>query len=203
MNELFYINFSGFNLVVINELEKRLSLKDVKKKSILEWKYVIISRKIVSFPIIFKNLLDHYSSGTCYVKIFFYELREHPIELLIHIYGPRTLILLDGSPSLNRLLKRIIANPKYGESLMFIGHLDDRIEELSKYSKVLKLARKLFTELSPVVYSRGIGRFIAIKLREKDGSLDLVLCVSREGVSMETTYHDIKLNIQGIDRCFK
>ncbi|OYT40551.1 MAG: hypothetical protein B6U89_01720 [Desulfurococcales archaeon ex4484_58] len=200
MVNVFYANFSGFNIVLIDELIGREKIEEIKKKSVLDWRYIVITRRIVGFPIVFKNIFDNYGSGEYYVKIYFYELREKPVEMIICIQRPRTLVLIDSVPDIVRLLQRILSNPKYGETIVFIAKIDGEID-LSKYSKSLRLARKLYTELSPLVYSRGMGRFLALKLSSKNGSLDIVLCVSREGVSLETSHGDIKLNIRGIDRC--
>jgi len=201
MNELLYINFSGFNLNVLDRLWEKYRIDDVKRKSIVDWRYILLTRRVIGFPMIFKNILDHYSNGTYYVKIFFYEQRDNPVEILLNITGSRSLIFIDSVPDIGRLMRRIISNPRYGETSLFIGKVELDIDELYEYDRLFKLAYKLFNELSPIVYSRGIGRFLGLKVREYGQKTEISLCVSREGVFIETTYRDIKLNIVNIDQC--
>ena len=204
MTGLFYMNFSGFTVIVIDDLQDRYSVEEVKKQSITDWKYIIITRKVVTFPIVFKNILEYAKSGEHYVKIFFYEQRDKPIEVRIFVLNPRTVVLVSGRPSLENILRKMISNPRYGETVVFIAKLVSDLENnISKYNDLMKVSKKLFLELTPIVYGQGIGRFSALRIVERRGSFDVTICVSRKGVDLRTDYGDIKVDIKGIDLCIK
>ncbi len=202
MRELIYVNYGGFNIVYIDELRKKCNINNYKSLSVVNWKYLLLLKRIVTFPIVFKYIFDKQGKGLQYARIRFREQIDKPVELLLHLMPTRTIFLINSNPSPSRILRRIFANPRYSETLLFLAEVHDDIEkELVQYNDLLKLSKKLFMELSNLVYKRGVGRFNALKIREREGVVDITICVSKKGVSLETSYGDIKVSIKDIEFC--
>lgn len=202
MRELIYVNYGGFNIVYISEFREIHDIEYYKEKSVTNWKYLLLPKKIVTFPIVFKYIFEKQGKGLSYVKIRFREQIDKPIELLLYLMPTRTIFLINSNPQPSRILKRILANPRYSETLIFLAKIHDDIDKnIAQYNDLLGLSKKLFMELSNLVYRKGIGRINALKIREEADKTNIVICVSRKGVLLETNYGDIKVSIRDITYC--
>lgn len=199
--ESIYVNYGGFNVLVAPNYPIEYRLDYVKKKSVLNWKYYLLIRRGVRFQGVFKTIVEECGKGVYYVKINFYETRDKPVELTLAVLNPQIIVLLDSNTGFSSLIKRLLSNPIYGETIVLVARLDDSLKEMDNALKQARFAHKAFLELTPVIHSRGLGRIMLMKLRETDSTMELTICVSREAVSMETVEKNIKMRISSLDYC--
>ncbi len=199
---LLYFNVSGFG--VVYTLTGRTSiLGDFLDIIAEEWKYIIIARRVVSYPMVLKTLIDHCKQGVCFSRIYFYEIRHKPISMLYKILDAKTILLIDSSPEPNSLLRRVIANPRYSNSIVLLAQTKIVRPDLPLewIQRMTKTARRLYLELSPIIYGREMGRLVALQLQEQAEGISVNICVSREGVSSIFQHGGIRVEIRGIDQC--
>ena len=202
MREIVYMVYSGFNIIYINNLREKYSIENYKNTSVTKWKYLVLPKKIVTFPIVFKYIFDRQGMGFHYVKIRFREQLHNPVEMLLDLVPIRTIYLINSNPKPSRLFRRLFANPRYSETIMLLAEInDDPMKDLERYNDLIRLARKLFMELTSLVYKKGVGRFNALRLVEREGLVDIIVCVTRKGAFLETSYGDVKVTIKDIDSC--
>lgn len=201
MSKITYLNAGGFQIYLFEN--GLVNLNNYLNKSTVNWKYIFIPRRIVTFPILFKYIVENQSTGSYYTRIFFYETRNNPLELLIYVKDYRSIYILSSNIPIHRLLKRIIANPRFSETVIFLAEIENDIENmLVKYTSLIKLINKLFPELTRIVYSRGAGRVLLIEFVEKETTFNLTVCVSQKGVFFKTTTEELSIDVKDIEHCF-
>lgn len=199
--ESIYVNYGGFDILIAPSYPAEYKLEYVKKKSIVNWKYYLFIRRGVRFQGVFKTIVDECGKGVYYVKISFYEIRDKPVELTLAVLSPQVIVLLDSNMGFPSLIKRMLSNPLYGETIALVARVDDSLKEIEHVSKQARFAHKIFLELTPMIHGRGLGRIMLMKLREAGSTMELTICVSREAVSMESTERNIKMRISSLEYC--
>lgn len=203
MNKLIFLNTGGFHLITLNYDSELVDFKKYLSRSIINWRYIFIPRKIVTFPVIFKYIVENQSLGKQYIKIYFYEQRDNPIELITYLKNKQSLFILNSNIPMYKIVKRIIANPRFSETIIFTAELENDVHnQLNKYERFTKLLNKLYPEVSKIAYSRGVGKVMAIELSEENGLINLSICVSQKSVLYEINIESINIDIKGLDQCF-
>ncbi len=192
------LNLSGFDLIVTPEVENFIPEFWHTKKTD-EWQYIILPRRSVSFLQVFKILSDNCSGKLCYSRIFFYELRDRPVDLVLEPIDTKTFIMYGSNPPFPRIVRRILANPKYSNTVMFIAKFNET--KYDNYRKSVTIARRIYMELSPVTISKGLGRLLGVKLENIGGRMKVTLCVSREGIKSTETMGGVSVDIRSINQC--
>ncbi len=199
---LFYFNVSGFGVVYVDGYSPK-SITELYDSISEEWKYLLLLRRVISYPMIFKTLTDHCREDTWYSRIYFYELRDKPIEMVFRVLDTKTVLLINSRPEPKKLLRRIIANPRYSTTILMLSKV--KYEELPASKewihRLTRLARKLYLELSPLIFSREMGRLTALKIREVGETVDIEICVTREGVSTSFEHGGLSVSIKPLDQC--
>jgi len=203
MRGLIYLVYSGFDLLFLEEAGSEYTLSAVKRSSTLNWKYLVLVKKVVSFPIVFKYLFEKQNPGLHYVRVRFREQLQKPIEILAYVEYPRTLYILDSNPGFTTMLKRILANPRFSDTVMFVAELSsDAKAILKEYVELAKIARRLYLELGSLFYRENLGRLELLKIAEQSrGVLNVDSCVSKKGVYLEITYDNVKVHVKDIESC--
>ncbi len=203
-SEVFYLSTSGIEVHVLRDFNPGLTLEEILNTETNEWFYILIPRRTVSFATVFKYITQHCYAHLCFVRIYFYELKDKPINLTIYVPDRRSIILIHSIPSLVKLLKRVIANPKYSETVVFIARIPGKNISISRNTEEkLKLARKLFMELSPIIFSRGFGRLIALMIKGLNMGHQVTLCVEKPGIVVQSSYEGVNLIIKSIEKCLE
>ncbi len=202
MHRLHYFSVSGFSIVYLED-PSPISVKSISDNYIDNWKFLLLARKIISYPIVFKTITDHCRDGLWYVKIFFYEIRDKPLSLIVKILDPKTILLFDSRPEPRMLMKRILAGPRYSNSVVLLAKLplDEPKEVIEEVQTLSRIARKLYLELSPLTFSRDLGRLVGLKLGRRGDSMEVVLCVDKEGVSTTFSHSGLTINILSLSKC--
>ncbi|ADI31396.1 hypothetical protein [Staphylothermus hellenicus] len=203
-SKILYVNASGTEIFVLENLRGKISFNEILETITSDWLYILLLRKVVSFATVFKTLTQQCRGKLCYARIYFYELKNQPIQLIFKIFDRSSTILINSDPPIEKLLKRIIANPKFGETVVFISNLGkDNIVIDTEQANDLKVARKLYMELSPIVFGRGFGRLVAMNMEKTGAGYNVILCVDKEGVSVQSTYERVNLLIKSISQCIR
>ncbi|ABN69645.1 hypothetical protein Smar_0538 [Staphylothermus marinus F1] len=201
---ILYVNTSGTEIFVLENLREKIDFDKIMDKTTSDWLYILLLRRVVSFATVFKMLTQHCQGELCYVRIYFYELKKQPIQLILKIFDQTFIILINSDPPIDKLLKRIIANPRFGETVVFISKLGKyNIAIDAELANDLKLARKLYMELSPIVFGRGFGRLVAMNMKRIGARYNVTLCVDKEGVSVQSIYENINLLIKSVSQCIR
>lgn len=200
-SESIYLNYGGFDVLVVPSCPVEYSLDYVRKKSVMEWKYFLLIRRGVRFQSVLKTIVDECGKGVYYVKISFYETRDNPVELTLAVLNPQTIALLDSNVGLPSLIKRMLSNPLYGETAVLVAKIDDSLKEADHAYKQARFAHKIFLELTPMIHGRNLGRIMLMKIRESVTGVELTICVSREAVSIESVEKNIKMRISSLNYC--
>ncbi len=163
----------------------------------------MLARKIISYPIVFKTITDHCRDGIWFSRIYFYEIRDRPISMIIKVLDPKTIFIFDSNPQPYRLIRRVIANPRYSNSVVLLVKLpyEEPRPLLEKVQNLTRIARKLYLELSPLTFNRELGRLMALKLRQTGDEMEIVLCVNKEGVSTRFSHGGLVINIISLEKC--
>jgi len=198
-----YLVYSGFDLIFLEETGSEYTLNAVKRSSTFNWKYLVLVKKIVSFPIVFKYLFEKQNPGLHYVRVRFREQLHKPIEILTYVEYPRTLYILDSDPGFTAILKRILANPRFSDTIMLMAELSsDARSVLGEYSELAKIARRLYLELGSLFYRENLGKLELLKIAEQSrGVLSVDSCVSKKGVYLEITYDNVKVHVKDVESC--
>jgi len=199
--ESIYLNYGGFDILITQDCPVEYSVNYVKKKSVMDWKYFLLIRRGVRFQSILKTIVDECGRGIYYVKISFYETRDKPVELTLAVLNPQTIVLLDSNTGFSSLVRRMLSNPLYGETSLFVARIDDSLREAEHIYKQARFAHKIFLELTPMIHSRNLGRIMLMKIREIGSTVELTICVSREAVSIESVEKNIKMKISSLNYC--
>jgi hypothetical protein len=203
-SEIFYLSTSGIEVHVLKDFNPGLTFEEMLNTKTSEWFYILIPRRTVGFATVFKYITQHCYIHLCFVRIYFYELREQPINLTIYVPDRRSIILIHSVPSLTKLLKRIIANPKYSETVVFIAKIPNKNIGIDRNTEEkIKLARKLFMELSPIIFSRGFGRLLALVIKSLNAGHQVTLCVEKPGIAVQSGYEGVSLIIKSIEKCLE
>ncbi|NPA99551.1 MAG: hypothetical protein GXO43_09245 [Crenarchaeota archaeon] len=192
------LNLSGFDLILTPETENFIPEFWHTKKTD-DWQYIILPRRSVSFLQVFKILSDNCAGKLCYSRIFFYELRDRPVDLVLEPIDTKTFVIYGSNPSFPRIVRRILANPKYSNTVVFIAKFNETKYE--RYKRAASIARRIFMELSPVTISRGLGRLLGVKIENISGRMKVTLCVSREGIKSTETMGGVSVDIRSINQC--
>lgn len=203
-SEILYVNTSGSEIYVLEDLREKIKFDEVLNKITSDWFYILMFRKVVSFATVFKIITQYCVEHLCYVRIYFYELKEQPVKLILKVPDRRSIILINSNPPIGKLLKRIIANPRFGETVVFIARLGRKTININeKTAEDLKLSRKLFMELSPIVFGKGLGRLVAMNMKRSGAGYSIMLCVDKAGVFVQSSYEGVNLFIKSIDQCIR
>ncbi len=200
---LLYFNVSGFG-VVYTLAGGHINIGEVMGTVADEWKYIMVTRRVVSYPMVLKILTDQCGKGICFSRLYFYEIRHKPISMLYQTLDAKTIHLIDSRPEPLSLLRRIAANPRYSNTIILLAktNISNANIPMEWIHRMARTARKLYLELSPIIYGKEMGRLIALQLQEQGEVINIKICVSREGVSSFYQYGDLRIEIIGIDRCF-
>jgi len=203
MRGVIYLVHSGFDLLFLEKTSSEYTLSGVKRSSTFNWKYLVLVKKVVSFPIVFKYLFEKQNPGLHYVRIRFREQLQKPIEMLAYMEYPRTLYILDSNPEFTAILKRILANPRFSDTVMFMAEFSSDVKDLlEEYSELAKIARRLYLELGSLFYRENLGKLELLKIAEQSrGVLDVDSCVSKKGVYLEITYNNVKVHVKDVESC--
>jgi len=203
MRGVIYLVHSGFDLLFLEKTSSEYTLSAIKRSSTFNWKYLVLVKKIVSFPIVFKYLFEKENPGLHYVRIRFREQLHKPIELLAYTEYPRTLYILDSNPGFTTILKRILANPRFSDTVVLMAELSQGVRDiLEKYSELTKIARRLYLELGSLFYRENLGKLELLKIAEqRKGELDVDSCVSKKGVYLEIIYNNVKVHVKDVESC--
>jgi hypothetical protein len=203
-SEIFYLSTSGIEVHVLKKFNPGITFEEILNTETNEWFYILIPRRTVSFATVFKYITQHCYQHLCFVRIYFYELKDQPINLTIYVPDRRSIILIHTIPPIVKLLKRVIANPKYSETVVFIARVPNKSISIDRDTgEKLKLARKLFMELSPIIFSRGFGRLIALLIKGLNKGHQVTLCVEKPGIAVQSGYEGVNLIIKSIEKCLE
>jgi hypothetical protein len=201
---LLYFNLSGFGIVAVEPCEPYQPSR-VMNESSTEWKYILLTRRVISYPIVVKTIIEHSRKATWFTRIYFYEVRDRPIDMLLRILDSKTILICSSRPEPAKIMQRMVANPRYSCAVTLLARIEDIEPKYSVewVSRLARIARRLYLELSPIVYGRRMGRLVALKLRESVEAMNITICVSREGVSTSFTHGGLNVEIRGYESCLK
>jgi len=203
MSNLTYIEHGGFTFIHVDEFTSKYSLNDCLRRSVSDWKYILLLGRIITYPYVFKNIIDKQGYGLYVSRIWFKERLHTPDTIISYLSTHRTIYILNSQPQPRILLKRIILNPRFSDTLIFSAKISDSIDEdLSEYSELINIARKLYVELLSITFKHGIGRFNVMEISEKNGEMEINICIPRKGYYLETKFENSKLVIKDIESCF-
>ncbi|RLG88635.1 MAG: hypothetical protein DRO16_04905 [Thermoprotei archaeon] len=202
-HDVLYLNLGGIEFYVFKDLLNSISIEHILEKKTSDWKYVILKRRIISFANIFRIISEYCIKSRCYTRLYFYELRYEPIDVIIDVLDKKTFIIVSTNIPLSKVLKRIVSNPRFSESIIFITPIEKGLgKEIYDRMDDIKTLSKLYRELFPILFTKRLGKLVGIHVRKtSEGKHDIKLCVTKEDVSVEFQHKGLKMKIVGINRC--
>ncbi len=202
-NDILYLNLGGIEFYVFKDLLNSISIEHVLEKETSDWKYVVLKRRIISFANIFRIISEYCIKSRCYTRLYFYELRYEPIDIIIDVLDKKTFIIVATNIPLSKVLKRIVSNPRFSEVIIFVTPIEKGLsKEIYDRMDDMKILSKLYRELFPILFTRRLGKLVGIYVRKtSEGKHDIKLCVTKEDVSVEFQHKGLKMKIVGINRC--
>lgn len=199
MFEIIYVPLGGFSVFFIS-YPRILSIEEVENAPISSWKYLAIIRRTVRYPIVLKFIHDNLTRGLYYARIYFREQRDNPVRVLLYLLGENAILVLDSDPPYNRLVKSIIRNPQYSETLISVFGVK-RGFSLDLYGKYLNLLKRMYLFTMSSLYERRLGRIVLFYMYERENTIELTACIEYRPVSLELELGEFKIKIKDIDKC--
>ncbi len=180
------------------------TLRGAEERKVDEWQIIIVPRRVISFSHMFKIITDYCKAGTWFIRTRFYEQFDKPIDSITTINEYHDIIIHDSRPERPRLMRRILSGPRYSNAFIFMARIGGEADVPKWVSGLAKIGKKTMVELSPLMYSRGLGRLRAIRVMEDEdtGKLILYVCVEKEKIPVTSTRKgNMQIYIGGLDKC--
>ncbi len=200
--EVTVFSVGGFTLVLPSP--QIHTLDELRRSKAYEWQIIMVPRRVVSFSHMFKIITDYCKEGTWFVRTRFSEQFDKPIDAIITINEYHDIVIHDAFPGRARLMRRILSGPRYSNAFIFLVNIGEPGKTPRWISDLAKIAKKTLVELSPLMYSRGLGRLRAVRVVENEdtGETSIYVCVEREKIPVSSTRKgNIQIYIAGIEKC--
>ncbi len=191
----------GFNIII----PLNIDLSKYRPHEIEKWEMIFLFNRIITYSHILKVISDYCSMGDWYIRIRFYEQWDNPMDMYIKIIDGRRFILLNSVPEPSRLIVKFVHNPRFSNAAVLIMKPKDTVDIPRWIYELEKIARKLYLELSPIMYARGLGRLIGIKVkRDKEKGLSVNLCIDKELPSKQRIIEKgLEIILSSIKKCIE
>ncbi|GEM_PF-6910918 len=192
----------GFNIVIPLSIDTT----KYKPRELEKWEMIFIFNKIMTYSHILKVISDYCSAGDWYVRIRFYEQWDNPIDMYMKIIDGRRFILINSDPKPARLVMKFVHNPRFSNASILIMKPTETITMPDWIYDLEKMARKLYLELSPLMYARGLGRLIGIRVERSGGDKGLTvnLCIDKEIPGKQRIVEKgLEIILSGIRKCIE
>ena len=191
----------GFNIII----QLNIDLSKYRPHEIEKWEMIFLFNRIITYSHILKVISDYCSMGDWYIRIRFYEQWDNPMDMYIKIIDGRRFILLNSVPEPSRLIVKFVHNPRFSNAAVLIMKPKDTVDIPRWIYELEKIARKLYLELSPIMYARGLGRLIGIKVkRDKEKGLSVNLCIDKELPSKQRIIEKgLEIILSSIRKCIE
>ncbi len=197
------VNVGGFEVVIPSTASSDIDYSSI---AIDKWTLILIPNRSMGFTHYFKILVDTCGKGLWFSRTRFYEQWDKPIEMLMDIVDPRTIILLKSNPHPYRLAYRMVKNPRYSSVATLVARIYGKKDVPQWIFELIKIAHRLYIELSPIVLTRGYGKLVGLKIvreHEKDKDIAIGVCIDREHLAPQKISEVLDVSIMGINRCLE
>jgi len=200
-NSIVMMSVGGFEVVIPSTpcIELNMSALMAGK-----WELILIPNRLITFTHLFKTIVEHCGEGYWFTRVRFYEQWEKPIDMLLKIIDPKTIIVLNSNPEPYKLAYRIAGNPRYSSMAVFVTSIHGEIYVSEWILELAKIAHKLHLEISPIVFTRGLGRLAGIRVTREpmSGNVNVDICIDKEFVAPQKIIeHGIQVGVMSIRNC--
>ncbi len=192
----------GFNIIVPLGLHYTLPHRARASK----WELVMMFNRIITYSHVFKTINDYCGTGDWLIRIRFYEQRDNPIDMYTKILTNRRLVLLSSNPPPPRLLSKIVHNPRFSNASLLFTRIEDEKEVPEWVYELEKVASRLYLELSPIMYARGFGRLVGIRVSRARGEkgIKVNLCINKDiGIGQKIREGGLEVVLTSISKCLE
>lgn len=195
------IVIGGYNIIIPLEID----LSKNVPHEIEKWEIIFLFNKIITYSHILKIISDYCSMGDWYIRIRFYEQWDNPIDMYIKLINARKFILLYSIPKPSELIIKFIKSPRFSNATILVMRPKKTIDVPRWIYELEKITGRLYLELSPLMYARGLGRLIGIRIkRDKNKSLLVNLCIDKEILSRQRiTERGLEIILSSIKNCIE
>jgi len=200
-NSIVMMSVGGFEVVIPSkpclELDPSTLMAD-------KWELILIPNRLITFTHLFKTIVEQCGGGYWFTRVRFYEQWEKPIDMVLKIHDPKTIIILNSNPEPYRLAYRIAGNPRYSSMAVFAAKIHGELYVSNWVIELARVAHKLYLEVSPVVFTRGLGRLAGIRVSREpmSNSVAIDICIDKEFVApQKIVEHGIQVGVMSIKNC--